>query len=207
MSGYVQIQWCGKVSSEKHLLDLLDTFKEFLCTLGFTQELLEQWIVKFSWNDLQEFGFAETYNTISVTFEGEHIHIAPNICGFAGDSNTPIGSNWIELNILFRSLEVSVSDTDWRYKASIGRLIWRLLCDFALVFKLDGVFLTDEAGNAEPWYVLMGLEGDIWNFDLALIPLQLKERFSSVPPSHETYHLEQWIGIARSEAWVVLPWK
>lgn len=206
MPGYLQIQTCIPFKTESEFSDAKRVAERVFVHIGMHHEHIQVWLSKFTWNDLLDFGFVDTTDWNTIIINDTQIQIAPNICGFPKNTDLFIDSHWIEINVLLKSEDVSVSLQDWRYRRDMVMPLWHLVNSIASVNNAFGTFLTDEAGNAKPWYALMGVGEGLWAFDLALIPPHLAARFSEIPQTHSAYDGAHGLGLARRAAWLVLPW-
>lgn len=204
--GYLQMQLFVEVKNQDELYYNLERYCELFIELGFDATSLREWIRSFTWDSLNDYGFADTFTWSVIKVDGEILQVAPNICGFAADVDPKINTPWLECNILFTSEDLSFNNQDWRYKPDVGSRLWKLIKMFANTFTNRPVFLTDAIGNGKPWYALKGSNGDLWAFDLALIPVDCIEFFRLMPSTHKGIYIENGLGIVRGDAWIVLPW-
>ena len=79
-------------------------------------------------------------------------------------------------------------------RVGAGAIIWKVAQDFSAEFHESGVFFNDSPTVNEPWYSVIGRKGDLWAFDLALIPTQLATQFWPVPEGYADIHPLRDIG-------------
>lgn len=205
--GYLQMQVSEKLDRSPDLVRCLQAFSALLSSLTYSASGIEAWLQRFTWNALTDVGFADTFGWHTVAITSQEVELAPSVCGFAATTDPQIGVPWIECNLLVRSEEVAVSLTDWQYRPNVGGALWQVMRHYATFFPNAGVFLTDAIGNGKPWYALQGsTDGDLWAFDLAVIPLSLADAFLQVPSTHEVTKFDNGIGILRLDVWQYPPW-
>lgn len=206
MPGYLQVQTCIPVKTENEFSSAMLIAERIFVHVGMHHEHIHAWLSGFTWNDLLDVGFGGTADRAVITIGDTPMQIAPNICGFPKNTDSFMVSHWIEINLLFESEIVSMGLQDWCYRMDVGASLWWLVNIVASINNSSGIFLTDEAGNAKPWYALMGASEGLWAFDLALIPSHLAAHFSEIPQTHIGYAGAHGLGLARRAAWLVLPW-
>lgn len=112
---------------------------------------------------------------------------------------------WITFNLYFEAEPLREGATS-RYLPKQGRVLWDLIRRFA-TFGEIGAYLTDEAQQSGTYEALKEGKGNLWAFDLALIPEVLSPRFHSVPALFERVEVQEGIAFARRDRWIIFPWE
>lgn len=207
MPGDIFVQTYSKVPDGEELKRQLTLYRDFLMRIGYKEDPLADQLSEIRWFDLQDYGFITTLPVQSISFGPLAIPMAPHINGFIREAMPEIGTPWIEMNLAIDVEVVTLSPYDWRYKAGMGGPLWQLVRSFSNLLTESGIYVTDEAGNGQPWYATQGAKSSLWLFDLALVPKHIASFFANIPSSHTMARFEYGDAFARKDAWDVLPWE
>lgn len=111
---------------------------------------------------------------------------------------------WITFDLYFEAEPLREGLTS-RYLPEQGRALWYILRRFASFGEI-GAYLTDEAQDSKTYEALTEGKGNLWEFDLALIPQALSQHFLTVPPLFERVVVQEGIAFARRDRWITFPW-
>lgn len=207
MPGDIFVQTYAKVPDGDELKRQLTLYRDFLMGIGYKEDSIDEQLSEIKWLDLQDYGFISTLPVRNIPFGIMEIPVSPHIDGFIREAMPEIGMPWIEMSLTIDLEVVTLSPHSWRYKAGMGGPLWQLVRTYSSLFRESGIYITDDAGNGQPWYAIHGANRDLWMFDLALIPKHLAKLFVNIPSSHTTTQFEYGNAFARTDAWDVLPWE
>lgn len=195
---------------EDALAALLQRYVKMLQGIGFTDPNLEKQLARVTWEpDGSGFGFlGNPLMCDRITLSGQPFTVRPYVLGYTDAAIEGLEVPWIQLSLLFedRMVELLMDRASGRMHAEAGSVIWNIAQGFSAEFHESGVFFNDSATVNEPWNTLTGREGDLWAFDLALIPTQLMPQFWPIPEGYTYIHLSETWGLARLISWEVVPW-
>lgn len=196
---------------EGELPILLRRFAAMLRGIGFTGPDLDHQFAHVHWESGGEgFGFlCEPITCSSIPINGQSLCLQPYILGYT-DYQRAEGP-WVQLSLVFDSdfaekVTCSADKPSVRMLCGAGNAIWRLATAFAEAFPESGIFFSDGPSVNLPWAALTGAKGDLWWFDLAIIPAPLISRFTPQPDGYASSPLSDGAAIAPLAAWDVLPW-
>jgi hypothetical protein len=136
------------------------------------------------------------------------LHVRPSVLGW---------DDILEFHISFEAERLTqevIGYTDegyrtavaWQYHRAIGVQLWHWMRKFSLTFPDFGVYPTLDGSGGVPGEALIAGNGDLWQFDLALVPHDLAERFVVVPENYHRSILGYGIALARTNMWPEYPW-
>ena len=195
---------------EEDLPALLQRYVKMLQAAGFSTQGLEERLASITWEpDGSGFGFLGNPLTDDLTtLSGESLAVRPYVLGYTDATIEELETPWVQLSLVFEGhmVELMMNSVSGKMRAGANTIIWETAQQFSGEFHESGVFFNDSPTVNEPWYSLSGREGDLWAFDLALIPTQLAPQFWPVPEGYAYIHLSETLGLARLISWEVVPW-
>jgi hypothetical protein len=208
MPEYCQIQMAIKCTEQEYR-STWERFEKLLSTFGYDHKILLSELFQSSWPVDEEVGgdillmpaLIGSDQVGKIACAGLEVQIRT-------EPGTPfVEEGWVILNILFEAEQIRTASHS-QYIAGVGRILWFLMEVTSRTFGGWGVYLTDEWQEGRTIYSLTSgsNDGAIWNFDLALIPFALVDRFSRMPQEFERTDLEAQVGFAQRERWLRLPW-
>jgi len=209
MPEYAQVETTMQCSQQTLQL-VLEQFTQMLHSLRYESTELISWLRQITWPPFDEEGSVDFLISPTSIYLGEsdilrcaglQILIRKNSKpGFSEDG-------WLTLSIFFDAESLREKGTGF-YLSKVGRRLWMLLQQVAGVFKNGGVYFTDEFQEGQTVRALISpaQDKDLWAFDLALVPDHLINYFGEVPELFQRVTTNNWIGFARRDRWVILPW-
>jgi hypothetical protein len=204
VAGYIILQTYAQLPTEPTLQATFQTYMHFLEKIGYKDNRTSAWLSTFTWNDLESYGFAGTSSPREIVVAGQELLVTPGVNGFVRTAMPKLNIPWVELNLLFKGEHVTYSPHDWKYRPDAGASLWKLMLEFSALFMESGTYLLDEAHDGQPWYALLGADGELWSFDLALVPNALLPCFSSMPGSYQRGPSQNVL--VHTRAWPKMPW-
>lgn len=197
---------------EPELVSKLRLFASILEDLGVSPMLTADWLASISWeDDGSGFGcMGDPLQLNRIRLNGDVVTARPHLLGYTDLAlpGTPVP--WVQLSLFFEGEweipHVAGSEVRWRYIAGIGRLIWRVIQAYSVRMPDSAVFFNDYASVNEPWYALLGVGGNLWDFDVASVPGSLARIFQPVPDNYAQMAGQNRIGFARMAYWQIAPW-
>lgn len=188
---------------------IADSMVELARQLGAGSDLLEMWRTDLHWNK-DGSGPAVMGPSIWIpvaTSAHQPLQARPYLMAnaSAGESGQP----WFLIGFVFGEeahLEAADADQHWRYRRGVGAIVWRLA--WTLHERFPGALVIFGASPLilMPWKALTGRNGDLWCWDLAIVPPPLIRRFEPIPEGFESIQIGETVALARADAWHVLPW-
>lgn len=192
---------------EDTLALLLERFARMLHSLGFTGKDLDSRFDQVAWEP-DGGGFAHMCKPVTnhgITLDGQLLQARPYILGYTQAPGTP----WLQLSLVFDSDTVKAmrDSTTYIMRRGTGAAIWRIARGYAATFPHFAIFFSDFPSVNLPWKALTGRQGDLWWFDLAVIPESLAPRFMPIPDGYSSLELAGAVAIAPQAPWGTLPWE
>ena len=196
---------------EEELPTLLTRFARMLLGLGFTGADLDKQFAQVQWEpDGSGFGYlCESAVCTSTIVGGRPLTAQPYILGYIDSKE--VEAPWVQLSLVFdgemiEAVNYSVDGPTAMKLNGAGAAIWRLARAYSAEFPDSGVFFSDSPSVNQPWEALKGVGGNLWWFDLALIPPQLTGRFLPIRDGYAHIQLDEAMVLAPFAAWEKLPW-
>lgn len=189
---------------------VLHRYLTVLQSIGFVDPDLEEQLSSVMWEpDGSGFGYLGkplVYDTSTVN--GQLFMARPYVLGYTDAAIKGLKIPWVQLSLVFedRMAELLIDRLSGRMREGAGSVIWRIAQGFSAEFHDSGVFFNDSVSVNEAWNSLTGRGGNLWAFDLALIPTQLASHFWPIPEGYTHISLSEALGLARLVSWDVLPW-
>ncbi len=138
----------------------------------------------------------------------------PHLSGFddtlPGTETTP----WFSAAFVFESASdaygASGNTLTAKYTPDFGDAVltvaqW-LVSEFESEFLTIGAYFSSYVVVLEPWQYLLGIGGNLWAFDLAVVPQRLSAQFQEMPTRYTFQECGTTLCLANSGAWARLPW-
>lgn len=195
---------------EDALTELLQRYANLLQSIGFTDQHVQEQLANVTWEpDGSGFGFlGEPLASDVITMTGHPVIARPYILGYTDAAIAGLKLPWVQLSLMFegRMVDLFMDRISGKMRPGAGAVIWRIAQDISKEFHESGVFFNDSPTVNEPWYSLTDREGNLWAFDLALIPEHLAALFWPVPEGYTPIRLSEALGLARLVSWESVPW-
>lgn len=219
MPEYTQVQ--TYVACDEHTFAaVISRFRQALAAVQCTSPEVLDWLVHLEWPSWEE-GYSIEYPTLLLQSQETEVPARPYVL-FPFAEGQERWAVWVELGILFEAEFLRDSGFPFGppgtpivpYRLPAGHFIWRILEAFAAVFLENGVYFTDELQDGRVGSVLMKGKGNFWlysafypQFDAAIIPVQLADRYGPLPELFEQIRLPGALGVVARDHFLALPWK
>lgn len=178
--------------------------------VGTRRSQLSEWLNRITW-DPDDGGFVQVGSPLpfdGLSIDRRVIEAEPYVVGYADASVPGDELPWVQLSLVIGNEQAAllVDEASGRYKPGVGKVVWSATQEFAQVFCESAVFFNDGPSVNEPWKALIEANGDLWAFELALIPYNLAARFQVMPADMMRIALPDRIGYALDSCWRLPPW-
>lgn len=197
--------------SHEELAAHLERYAAVLTRLEANAPQVREWLAQIGWPE-GDSGFVAEGSAIALsalTVNDSPLVAEPYILGYASSLFQRSTTPWLQCSLVFeydsQVLEVGMLD-DLRYRPEVSKPIYRAARAFAGEFAHIPVFFNDFASVNRPWKALLGEDGNLWTFDLAIVPPQLATTFANLPAGYARADLADGIALAPIARWSILPW-
>ncbi|HLZ59145.1 MAG TPA: hypothetical protein VKR06_19550 [Ktedonosporobacter sp.] len=209
MPEYVQIQTYATCTA-RTFPEVLQQYKEAIERAGCKDQNVLNWLAQIKWPTSDDDGFGDIYaapfaltpaGVAGVECDGMEVSLYLN----AAVPSLEQPPSWVGFNLLF-ALETVKEHAIATYKAGVGGTLWLIMNELAGAFPEPGVYFTDEWQDNRSWRALTEHVGDPWQFDLAIFPRALANRFEMIPAGFQGTVVEHGFSFAQVNRWEKLPW-
>lgn len=188
------------------LLAMLEDYKRALERLGLLDEKVIRWLTTIDWEPGEDtFGFS-IEKPLDLNVAATSLQVRPVVeCWGADSSNEEL---WYQAGLLFDTERLKAS-TDWfeqDFHPEAAGVVWHTMRAFSQAFPTRVIYFVHEAWSLDLMSYHRDQEGDLWRFDLALVPQTLFTRFSPLPSTYISHEFPYGWGVVQKEWQPVLPW-
>jgi hypothetical protein len=207
MPEYAQIQ-TYIICTRQTLPSVTAQYVNLLKSLRCTDTQLMEALISVTWPSKEnEYLYFTSFSPFFITVDtvGEFACAGVGMMQDATDLLTDQEEAWITFNLYFEAEPLREGATS-RYLPEQGKALWDSIRRFASFGEI-GAYLTDEAQQSVTYESLKEGKGNLWEFDLAVIPQALAQHFHTLPPLFERVVVQEGIAFARRDRWMTFPWE
>ncbi|HEX9062429.1 MAG TPA: hypothetical protein VF941_19835 [Clostridia bacterium] len=207
MPAYIFIQCFIEYREDSFKYDL-DRFRSVLQDINFNEQYLSSYIDNIKWelgeNDFIYSGCDMPSETKMIL--NECFYVRPLIMGFTPKGYEGLKNNWVEFSLLLLEDEITKDYGTGEMHEHVKKSIWYMCNLVSKHFQDVPVFLTDELTDAKPWEAFIGLDDNMYSFDLAIVPLKYQNAYKNIPEGFRSIDLHGKKYISRMQVWGNEPW-
>ena len=187
---------------------LVEQFRRLLDSLGYTGHDSDFWDGERGWDADGDYYGPGTHRACPVTgltVAGRDLLGEVSVLGWTSSSISDLRGYWVSLEFGFdtegeEQRLVGRVESDpaplGMYFPGVGRALWHVMRAYARTWPTRPIFCTYEGWWGVPWQALTTDEGNLWSFDAALIPLDLRARFSPLPEDYVSEIVPEGLALA-----------
>ncbi len=174
---YVQIK-------DQNLRPYMERYLSAIGRFGFNSSALDRWASKIASeppdNELDYISIDCTWGMIAC--HGLTLRAAPLTSVWSSSEFPELGTDWLELELLFHSDEImEFIDDDCRYIEGVSSALWTVVEAFGRLTVDAGSFLTNEVQDGQPWEGQFDRSDKRWKFDMAWLPDEVTQLYEGIP--------------------------
>ena len=219
MPEYLSVMTYLAYSDKEALPQLMKQYGEILERLGYAKQDVSEWLAQVPWEeDGSLWSYASDYEVPfeHILFDGHPLFAKPIVHGWLNENHPELKESWFSLELAIET-QTERQDLDTtssfsnpyieqhRYRPGVGRIIWRIMRAFFATWG-EPVWFVFEGQWDQAWLAFVTGEGNLWDFQAALIPERLAHRFDAVPAGYFRADVPGGIGLVESARWIILPW-
>ena len=168
-----------------NFLPTLGRFSKVLKTLGLWNNEVATAFDSFEWKvEDNGFVYSSGIGIDYLSLNSSQVRIRPLFSGYTADIDQTFEENWFGCQLLIPTEDLR-DFGNLEYNSYTFDIVKLLSEAMHKEFKQTGVYFTDEAQDGEDFD---GLRCDntsfVWQFDYALIPMNLKHFYENLPDTH-----------------------
>ena len=215
MPPFLEIVAYAPCNSHELAQQHVNTLARVLQGIGITGPELDDWLAKNATALANgEFWNYETWYGVDI---GDYqLRARPHLMSWTPETISGLGEIWLQTGLYFELHEVlgtyGFEESGDRFPPRSGQALWSLMRHFAQDFGSAGVYLIVET-SVYPWEVLNEIDGDVWQFHLALVPHDMQQHFNNPPSNILVERLDYGIGMLNKGIdrwpihWPEIPWQ
>lgn len=184
---------------------LLQCHQAALEQLGLLNEEVARWLASIDWSPDEDYLESAPYPTIELQGASTTLQVRP---AAIWDYDPPRMGGWYQFGLLFETEQVMDMTLypGLEFLPAPSSMIWRAMRIFAQAFPGVVIYFLHEAAELPMLYVLETQQGNLWQFELALLPSFLVPRFEPIPDTYTCQEVTEGLAVAQRACWPVLPW-
>jgi hypothetical protein len=180
----------------------LDKFELVLKRIGlWTDEVLKAF-KEFEWKEDDGFVYSSITQIGHFKTKYSDVKVRPNVTVYTPALDPSFKDNWMNCDLLIEAEDLRSDE----YFEKTYDLIETLTFEMQKEFRQTGTYFTDEAQEGQDFDGLRTNDkSKLWQFDYALIPLTLKEKYSVTSGTHEVIEKEDFLVAFHKKRWTKKP--
>ena len=180
----------------------LALFRDVLAGITLANDARDEWLTALGDDLSATDGYAPNGPDLIAAIVGTKLDVRPLVHLWTPDVIPHLAAPWLETTLLLESERIE----EWigpepRFQLAVEPALFQLVAAFLPISVDSPTFLTNEAGDGQPWETFTGGEGESWAFDLAIARTALEWPHGPLPSGFEGVELNEGVVIARRAAW------